>query len=147
MSSKRALRRRGCTGKRRFETEEAARGIISWDKGPGARAPHKGYIKHQCEFVVWGTKGPLKPATHGGPWLGCYRHTVIPRLKFHLTGKPVDLMRDLVKITPPGSRILDPFAGSGTTLLAARQEGRKAVGIELSGEYCEVARKRLKTGP
>jgi site-specific DNA-methyltransferase (adenine-specific) len=33
------------------------RGVLSWDKGPSARAPHKGYFRHQCEFLVWGTSG------------------------------------------------------------------------------------------
>lgn len=119
------------------------RGIIAWDKGAGARAPHKGYVKHQCEYLVWGTKGSLPKAVHGGPWPGCYRHTVIPREKLHLTGKPLPLMRELVRITKPGSLILDPFAGSGTTLLAAVKERRRAIGFELSPEYFQIAVKRL----
>ena len=120
------------------------RGIVSWDKGAVARAPHKGYIRHQCEYVVWGTKGALGAAKHGGPWPGCYRHTVIPSEKLHLTGKPIGLMRELVRITAPGSLILDPFAGSGSTLMAARLEGRRAIGIEMSGEYCQISAKRLQ---
>lgn len=62
----------------------------------------------------------------------------------HPTPKPLPLMRELVRLfTDPGDLILDPFAGSGTTLLAARLEGRRAIGIEISSEYVEVARKRL----
>jgi site-specific DNA-methyltransferase (adenine-specific) len=45
-------------------------------------------------------------------------------------------------VTPPGGLILDPFMGSGTTLIAAEQEGFRAVGIELNEEYCEIARRR-----
>lgn len=98
----------------------------------------------RCEYVVWGTKGALGKAEHGGPWPGCYRHTVIVKDKLHLTGKPLSLMRELVRIPKPGSLILDPFAGSGTTLLAARIEGRQAIGIELSREYCQIAGRRLR---
>ena len=44
------------------------RGIISWDKGNSARAPHKGYFRHQCEYIVWGTKGKCPHAQHAGPY-------------------------------------------------------------------------------
>ncbi len=63
----------------------------------------------------------------------------------HPTPKPLALMRFMVDISVrPGTAVLDPFAGSGTTLLAAKLEGRKAVGIEISEEYCEIAANRLR---
>jgi site-specific DNA-methyltransferase (adenine-specific) len=120
------------------------RGVIAWDKGPASRAPHKGYIRHQCEYLVWGTRGPCPAAVHGGPWPGCYQVPVRIQDKHHLTGKPTALMQELVKIIPPGERLLDPFAGSGTTLLAAQMEGRTAVGIEREVDYCKIARQRLQ---
>lgn len=62
----------------------------------------------------------------------------------HPTVKPLSLMRWLAKlVTPPGGVILDPFAGSGTTLLAAQAEGFDAVGIEREAEYVEIIKKRL----
>lgn len=62
----------------------------------------------------------------------------------HPTVKPVDLMRWLCRlVTPPGGTILDPFAGSGSTLVAAAMEGFNAIGIEQDEHYCEIARKRV----
>ena len=54
-----------------------------------------------------------------------------PQNRIHLTEKPLQLMQDLVKITEPGGHILDPFAGSGTTVLAAIKEGYNATGCLL----------------
>ncbi len=63
----------------------------------------------------------------------------------HPTVKPIALMRWLVKLVcPPGGTILDPFAGSGTTLIAARSEGFDAVGVEREAEYVEIIRRRLE---
>ncbi len=63
----------------------------------------------------------------------------------HPTTKPLWLMSHLIQVsTNQGDLILDPFMGSGTTLLAAQNEGRQAVGIEISEEYCGVAVDRLR---
>jgi len=62
----------------------------------------------------------------------------------HPTEKPIDLCRFLIqKSSIQGDCVIDPFAGVGTTILAAKMEGRNAIGIELSGKYCEVAKSRL----
>lgn len=63
----------------------------------------------------------------------------------HPTVKPIKLMEYLIKlIAPPkDSLLLDPFAGSGTTLLAAQNLGIKCVGIEMSADYCEIAKARI----
>jgi site-specific DNA-methyltransferase (adenine-specific) len=62
----------------------------------------------------------------------------------HPTVKPTDLMRWLVRlVTPPGGVVLDPFAGSGSTLVAARAEGVRAVGIEREPEYADIITARL----
>ena len=63
----------------------------------------------------------------------------------HPTVKPLSLMKYIVKLlAPPGDPIcLDPFAGSGTTLIAAKELGIRAIGIEIEKEYCEIAEKRI----
>jgi site-specific DNA-methyltransferase (adenine-specific) len=62
----------------------------------------------------------------------------------HPTAKPAWLMSRIVeRLTPPAATILDPFMGSGTTLRAAKDLGRKAIGIEIEERYCEVAAKRM----
>lgn len=63
----------------------------------------------------------------------------------HPTVKPIKLMRYLCRlITPPGGTILDPFAGSGTTIQSAIEEGFNIIGIELQEEYCQDIRQRMK---
>lgn len=62
----------------------------------------------------------------------------------HPTGKPLRLITQLVTLfSDPGELILDPFMGSGTTLRAAKDLGRRAIGIEIEERYCEIAVKRL----
>lgn len=65
--------------------------------------------------------------------------------RIHTTQKPVKLMRKLVALfTDPDDLILDPFAGSGTTLVAAYEQGRRAIGCELDEKNAEAAAKRLE---
>lgn len=66
-----------------------------------------------------------------------------PRANVHPTVKPIELMRWLLRlVTPPGGIVLDPFAGSGTTLCAAALEGIDCIGIEREQQYVEIARAR-----
>lgn len=121
------------------------RGVIAWDKGRGSRAPHKGFFRHQCEYLVWGTNGRVPQLADRGPFDGCYSVPVRKSDKHHITGKPTDLMRQLVRCAPAGGTILDPFAGSATTGVAAVQEGRRFVGFEISPDYWEIGRRRLQS--
>ena len=70
----------------------------------------------------------------------------LPRKNHHPTVKPLDLMVYLCRLTmtPAGGLILDPYAGSGTTLRAAEAVGRPFIGIEIAPEYCEIARRRVR---
>lgn len=62
----------------------------------------------------------------------------------HPTEKPLGILDPLIRYAcPPGGLVLDPFAGSGSTLDAARQSGRRAIGVEADERYCEAAARRL----
>lgn len=118
------------------------RGIGVWDKTEAAR-PSKGRFRNQCEYVVWASNGPMADE---GPCLpGVWRKAVNGDEKMHTTGKPLAVMRAVCEIAwREQGAVLDPFAGSGTTLLAARDAGLRAVGIEISEEYCAVIVQRLR---
>ena len=61
-----------------------------------------------------------------------------------MTEKPLQLMKDVIQICESGGRILDPFAGAGTTILAAVEEGYEAVGIEVTDAYYKLGSDRVK---
>ena len=62
----------------------------------------------------------------------------------HSATFPVALPTWFIKLfTQPGDVVLDPFVGSGTTAVAALQDGRQYIGIDINEEYCEIARSRL----
>ena len=122
------------------------RGVSVWVKGLGARAPHKGYAKHQAEYIVWGTLGACHKAIHGGPFPGVYKYSVLQSDKFHIAGKPTPLLMDLCKWVPEDAIVLDPFMDSGTTGVAALKTGRRFVGIEIDPDHFSTAVARVGAG-
>jgi len=84
----------------------------------------------------------------GGNGVYCRRDTSLlatTKDRTHPNQKPVSLMCwCLEKCSDPGDIILDPFCGSGTTCVAAKMLGRHYIGIDISPEYCEIARERLR---
>jgi site-specific DNA-methyltransferase (adenine-specific) len=91
---------------------------------------------------------PGKSRWHGGGRHGVFLHCTAPSHGSglgHPTTKPIALMSELVGLfTDPGELVLDPYAGSGTTLRACKDLGRRAIGIEVNPDYCEIIVKRLR---
>lgn len=80
----------------------------------------------------------------GMRWQLSVLHAPLVSRGLHPTQKPTEILEPLIKYSVPlGGLVLDPFAGSASTLLAARTLGRRAIGIEASEEYCERAAQRL----
>jgi DNA modification methylase len=93
--------------------------------------------------VAW-MKGGYGVYIYSQTWQGSNKMGETER--FHPTQKPAGLMRWCIEKVGKAQTILDPFMGSGTTLVAAKQLHRKAIGIEIEEKYCEVAAKRLGQG-
>ena len=117
------------------------RQLIVWDKGRQSlgEASSSWQCSHEEIYVL----GQHQPG---------HRQTVL-QVKVerggdrpdHPTPKPVGLMELLLDVAAPGT-VVDPFAGSGSTLLAARNQGRTAIGVEIEERYCELIASRLAQG-
>jgi DNA modification methylase len=89
--------------------------------------------------------GSMQATADGSMLTGSGNERTTTRANHHPTVKPTDLMRYLVRmVTPPGGLVLDPFTGSGSTGRAAMLEGMRFIGCELSPEYAEIARARIR---
>ncbi len=121
------------------------RGIAVWDKGGGCR-PQKGRFRAQAEYILWGSNGAMPMNRPVGVLPGVMRAPNVSVGRIHQTQKPLELMRQVVQLCVPDGRILDPFCGGGTTLLAAKLEGREAVGFESCRAIYEAAKERLEKG-
>lgn len=115
------------------------RGVLVWDKGVGR--PMKGRPRNHVEFIVWGSAGPMD-GDENPVYLSSVYRVAPPEDREHLTQKPVDLISGIAALVKPSGTILDPFMGSGTTLVAAKATGRRAIGIEMDERHCETAARR-----
>lgn len=113
--------------------------LVVWDKGSFGMGTN---YRNQHELVIYAEKGSPEFQNHGtGNVLTAKR----PGTENHPTEKPVSLVEEMLTASSaPDALVLDPFAGSGSTLVAAKNLGRRAIGIELDERYCEIAAERLR---
>lgn len=95
------------------------------------------------ESIIAAWCGVGRSEWRGGGRRGVFTENSSTHVSEHPTEKPVILIRKLIELFWLQGTILDPFMGSGTTLRAAKDLGRKAIGIEIEERYCEVAAKRM----
>ncbi len=116
----------------------ACKGPLVWDKMTGKN-------KFADGEMAWSDiAGTMRIFRH--QWCGAFKDSERGERSIHPTQKPVAVMRWCLSLAVDSETIVDPFAGVGTTGVACKLEGRKAVLIEISEAYCESAAKRLSQG-
>lgn len=114
--------------------------LLVWCKNNST--PNKYYMQ-QCEFILFMRKGFAKNINNMGYTNVFFIKNIIGN-KLHPTEKPVVLMKSFIEqSTQFGDIVLDPFVGSGSTLVAAKELGRNFVGCEIDKKYYEIAENRL----
>lgn len=117
---------------------------VIWDKVQYGMGDVKSQFAPSHENIIFAVKGKFSFPGHRPKDL--ITHRKLPgNQMIHPTEKPVPLLADLITaVTKPGDLILDPFAGSGSALVAAKKTGRRFVGIELDELYYERAQQRIE---
>jgi site-specific DNA-methyltransferase (adenine-specific) len=122
------------------------RNVLAWDKGPavGAGGDPRTCWKRTFDLIFVRNNRPLKEGRDSAVLKFWQSPNFRSDFAHHPAAKPVPLMRYLIRqLTDPGDLILDPFAGSGTTGVAAALEGRRCLLVEQDPAYAEIARKRV----
>lgn len=115
--------------------------ILIWNKNNAT--PNKYYMQ-QAEFILLLRKGKARNINNMGTSNILSAYNIIGN-KLHPTQKPVELMEVLISnSSDEGDTILDPFFGSGSTIIAAEKLNRKAIGFEIDEEYYKTAKERIE---
>jgi site-specific DNA-methyltransferase (adenine-specific) len=118
------------------------RGILPWHKPNGRMT--QGRPANSCEYIAWGTAGPRTQDGSHETLPGFLQSSTLRDVdRYHIAEKPLPVMRALVHVARDGATVLDPFAGSGTTGVAALIEGRRFIGIEQHPHHCATIATRL----
>nr|DAP95578.1 MAG TPA: adenine-specific methyltransferase [Caudoviricetes sp.] len=117
--------------------------VIVWDKKTHGMGDLKGSFAPRYEAIIFASKGRYElPGKRPDDLIACAK--VGNQSLAHPNEKPVALLEQLIEATTvPGALILDPFAGSGSTLVAAAKKGRQYIGIEIDEQYSKLAAARV----
>lgn len=117
---------------------------VIWDKVIGGQGDLKAQFSPSHENIIFAIKGKYSFPGHRPRDLVTYQKLASSQM-IHPTEKPVGLLTNLISsVTKPGDLIVDPFAGSGSTCVAAKKTGRRFIGIELDDEHFEKASRRIE---
>ena len=126
---------------RRLEASKMSTRVGVWEKSNPSPMNGKRLWLSGAEFCVFGRKAN---ATFNEHCKSAIWRNPVGRAKEHPTQKPVELMRRLVLASSnPGDLVVDPFCGSGSTGVAAIEEGRRFVGTDINPEYVALSKRRL----
>lgn len=116
--------------------------VIVWDKKAHGMGDLKGSFAPRYEVIIFAAKGRFElPGKRPDDLIACAK--VGNQSLTHPNEKPVELLEQLIEATTtPDALILDPFAGSGSTLVAAAKTGRQYIGIEIDEHYSQLAATR-----
>jgi len=123
--------------------------MVVWDKGPmGMGWRYRRSYETVLVAMKPGDKMRWFDESHKVENIIRHIRKIIPKATDHPTPKPVTLAEHFIRLhTEERQTVLDPFMGAGSTLVAARNLNRKAIGIEIEEKYCEIAAKRLDAKP
>jgi len=126
-----------CIGRSRSGVHRQAHVIAVWK--------YSGEVRKLSAAASSIRLGWTTPALMPDVWTDPHPHAGFHKTDYsHPTEKPISLMARLIRLMGDHPTVLDPFMGSGTTLRAAKDLGRKAIGIEIEERYCEIAAKRCR---
>ena len=128
--------------KQAIEKRFKVKNCLIWEKNNTSMGDLKGDFAPKVEFVIFAHKGRRLINGKRDPNIFKFKRT---RNELHPTEKPVDMMEYLIeKFSDDGHIICDPFMGSGTTGVAAKNLSRKFIGIEMDENYFNIAKKRIE---
>ena len=124
------------------------RNALIWHKAGGGMGDLRHEYAKDYEIMLFGARSRGRELAGKRAGAVITGHKRVPPSERHFPfQKPVALLGELIeRHCPSGGMVLDPFMGSGSTLEAAKKHGRRAIGIELDEERCEIAAKRLDQG-
>ncbi len=117
--------------------------ILFWIKTPSTKNTSRNCSRFVEEIMVY-RRGTTFNRLHWSCMTGVFTDTIIDNPTYHPWQKPTSLIEKLIRIySNPGDLVIDPFCGSGTTGVAAKNTGRRFLGIEIDPDTAEIARNRI----